>query len=162
MASTRASMPTSDEFAVWSSFIRTVEILRARVQAGLHTDSGLSEADYKVLLELSEAEARSLRSASLATALEWERSRVSAHLGRMEKRGLIRREPISDDGRGSLVVLTDEGAHAFRASMMPHLQTVKKLFVDAFTADQLAAIDDATVCLRSHLGLPPSERATKD
>lgn len=153
-ANRRGSLPTSEEFAVWRAYIQTIEILRARVQAKLQADSRLSEGDYKVLLELSEAERRTLRSSELAALMEWERSRVSGHLGRMEKRGLIRREPCADDARGSQVVLTDEGARVFRASVMPHLRAIKELFVEAFTDEQLAHIDDATTALRTHLGLP--------
>jgi len=142
----RSGLPTSEEFAVWSAYIQTIEILRARVQARLQADSGLSEGDYKVLLALSETEKRSLRSSQLATHIEWERSRLSGHLGR---------EPCPDDARGSQVVLTDDGARAFRASTIPHLQAVKRYFIDAFTDAQLAGIDDTTKTLRSHLGLPP-------
>lgn len=161
-ATRRSGLPTSEEFAVWRAYIQTVEILRARVQAKLHADSQLSEGDYKVLLELSQAEGRSLRSSELAALMEWERSRVSGQLGRMEKRGLIRREPCADDARGSDVLLTDEGARAFRASMIPHLQAVKTYFVDAFTDAQLARIDETTAALRDHLGLPPMNERTAE
>lgn len=154
-ASRRSERPTSDEFAVWRAYIRTVEVLRARVQARLQADSELSEGDYKVLLALSEADATSLRSSELATHIDWERSRLSGHLGRMEKRGLIRREPCADDARGSDVYLTDEGARAFRASTVPHLKAIKTLFVDAFTDEQLAQLDETTAALRAHLDLPP-------
>ena len=155
-ASQRSERPTSEEFAVWRAYIQTVEVLRARVQARLHVDSRLSEGDYKVLLALWEADATSLRSSELAAQIEWERSRLSGHLGRMEKRGLIRREPCADDARGSDVFLTDEGTHAFRASTIPHLQAIKALFVDAFTGEQLTRIDETTTALRAHLGLPPT------
>jgi DNA-binding MarR family transcriptional regulator len=151
----RSELPTSEQFAVWRSYIQTVEILRARVQTKLHADSRLSEGDYKVLLELSDAEGKSLRSSELAARMEWERSRVSGQLGRMEKRGLIRREPCVDDARGSHVTLTEEGARTFRASTLPHLQAVKTYFVDAFTDEQLARIDETTAALRAHLDLPP-------
>ena len=153
--SRRSERPTSEEFAVWRAYIQTVEVLRARVQAQLHADSRLSEGDYKVLLALSEADETTLRSSQLAAQIEWERSRVSGHLGRMEKRGLIRREPCADDARGSDVFLTREGARVFRASTIPHLTAIKSLFVDAFTDDQLAQVDEATTALRAHLELPP-------
>lgn len=154
-SSRRSGLPTSEEFAIWRSYIQTVEVLRARVQARLQADSHLSEGDYKVLLALSEAGEKTLRSSELADQIEWERSRVSGHLGRMEKRGLIRREPCPDDARGSFVILTDDGARAFRASMIPHLQTIQSHFLDAFTGEQLAMIDETTTRLRAHLGLAP-------
>jgi DNA-binding MarR family transcriptional regulator len=108
-----------------------------------------------VLLALSESEDKSLRSSELAATMEWERSRVSGHLGRMEKRGLIRREPSAEDARGSRVVLTTDGVRAFGASTIPHLQAIKTYFIDAFTDEQLTGIDDATTALRAHLGLAP-------
>ncbi|PJJ71465.1 DNA-binding MarR family transcriptional regulator [Diaminobutyricimonas aerilata] len=154
-ASRRNELPTSEEFAVWSAYIQTVEILRARVQARLQADSGLSEGDYKVLLTLSEAEGKSLRSSELAAHIEWERSRLSGHLGRMERRGLIRREPSADDARGSRTVLTDDGARAFRASTIPHLRAIKTYFIDAFSDEQMTRIDETTTTLRAHLGLAP-------
>lgn len=154
-ASRRSGLPTSEEFAVWRAYIQTVEVLRARVQAKLHADCGLSDGDYKVLLALSETKEKSLRSSELAAHIEWERSRLSGHLGRMEKRGLIRREPCADDARGWQVVLTDDGTRAFRASLSPHAQAVKTYFIDAFTDAQLTEIDDTTRALRAHLGLTP-------
>ena len=72
----------------------------------------------------------------------------------MEKRGLLRREPSPEDARGSVVFLTEEGARAFRASTLPHLAAIKELFVDAFTPQQLANLEDAAAALRTHLGMP--------
>lgn len=151
--SARPGLPTRDELAVWRAYIETVEVLRGRVESALHQDTGLSTGDYKVLLALSEAASHTLRSSELAAHIEWERSRLSGHLGRMERRGLVRREPCADDARGSQVVLTDAGARAFRASTLPHLQAIKSFFVDAFSDAQLARVHDATTALRAHLGL---------
>ncbi|MFI8524589.1 MarR family winged helix-turn-helix transcriptional regulator [Promicromonospora sukumoe] len=153
--SKRRSMPTRRELDIWRGYIETYDILRTRVGARLHQDSELSNGDYRVLLALSEAEDHTLRSSTLAAHIEWERSRLSGHLGRMEKRGLVRREPCVEDARGSQVVLTEEGARAFRASTVPHLQAIKEIFVDAFTDEQLDVLGEATTALRAHLGLPP-------
>src|SRR4051794_24269151 len=82
---------TSYELATWRGFIETAEQLRAVLGGRLREDSGLSEGDYGVLLALSEAEGRRMRSSALATHIGWERSRLSHHLGRMERRGLVAR-----------------------------------------------------------------------
>jgi DNA-binding MarR family transcriptional regulator len=146
-------LPTRDELAIWRAHIETFEILRARIEARLHQDSRLSSGDYRVLLALDEATGRALRSSELAAHIEWERSRLSAQLGRMEKRGLIRREPCAEDARGARVVLTDEGARAFSAGTAPHLKAIKELFVDAFTPAQLTQLGEAAAAMRSHLEL---------
>lgn len=148
---TRRKLPTSDELAVWRAHVEAFDIARARIETRLHHDSQLSTGDYKVLLALSEAEGKTLRSSELAAHIAWERSRLSGQLGRMEKRGLIRREPCAEDARGANVVLTDEGAAAFRASTIPHLRAIKDVFVDAFTAEQLALLGEAAAMLRAHL-----------
>ncbi|MCC3283655.1 MULTISPECIES: MarR family winged helix-turn-helix transcriptional regulator [Arthrobacter] len=147
-------LPTSVEFAVWRAHIESFETARSRIESRLRRDSQLSDGDYRVLLALSEAEGKAMRSSRLAAHLEWERSRLSGQLGRMEKRGLLRREPSPEDARGSLVVLTDEGARAFRGSTLPHLAAIKEIFIDAFTPEQLANLEDAAAALRTHLGMP--------
>jgi len=146
-------LPTRDELAIWRAHIEAFEMVRARVEARLHHNSRLSSGDYRVLLALDEAPDKAMRSSELAAQIEWERSRLSGQLGRMEKRGLLRREPCEEDARGARVLLTDEGARAFRASTAPHLKAIKELFVDAFTPAQLAHLGEAARALRSHLDL---------
>ncbi|WP_432839696.1 MarR family winged helix-turn-helix transcriptional regulator [Dactylosporangium sp. CA-092794] len=149
-------LPTREELAVWRDFIETAEALRGRIAARLQTDAGLSSGDYVVLLALSEAAEHRLRSSDLATAAGWERSRLSHHLARMERRGLIRREDCPTDSRGAEVVLTPDGAAAFHGATVPHLRAVRELFVDALTPQQLAAVADLTAALRDGLAAPPA------
>ena len=145
---------TSRELAVWRSLIDTTEDLRRLLAAQLAHDSNLSPGDYQVLLALSEAEGRRLRSSELATAIDWERSRLSHHLGRMQRRGLIERVDCATDNRGAEVVLTDEGAHTFRGATTPHLRAIKTHFADALTPEQFNALADILGALHNHLNAP--------
>ncbi|MEW2491270.1 MarR family transcriptional regulator [Streptomyces sp. NPDC048411] len=149
-ASTRRRL-TSAELAVWRSLIDTTGELERRLGARLTEDSGLSPADYRVLLALSEVPGRRLRSSMLAAAIDWTRSRLSHQLGRLEKRGLIGREDCAEDNRGTEIVLTDAGAASFRAATAPHARAIKELFADALSPDQFAALDDILTSLRHHL-----------
>ncbi|MBQ1049185.1 MarR family transcriptional regulator [Micromonospora sp. C51] len=149
----RRRLPTSEELAIWRAHIETFEIVRSRIESRLHQDSQLSSGDYRVLLALNEAQGKALRSSELANQIGWERSRLSGQLGRMEKRGLVRREPCEEDARGSRVLLTEDGERAFRASTFPHLQAIKEVFVDAFTPAQLAHLAEAATAMRRHLSL---------
>jgi DNA-binding MarR family transcriptional regulator len=146
-------LPSRDELAIWRAHVEAFDLVRARIEARLHHDSQLSSGDYRVLLALSEAPGNALRSSELATHIAWERSRLSGQLGRMEKRGLVRREPCAEDARGARVVLTDEGARAFRASTAPHLKAIKEEFIDGFTPAQLAHLGEAAAAMRRHLNL---------
>src|SRR5437762_1415956 len=141
---------TSAELATWRSMLDTTAELRRVVGAELQ-EASLSPADYQVLLALSEANGKRMRSSELAATIEWERSRLSHHLGRMERRGLIRRDDCATDSRGAEVSLTENGAAAFRRAGAPHLRAIKKHFVDALTPEQLEALADVLQSLQRHL-----------
>jgi DNA-binding MarR family transcriptional regulator len=143
--------PNAGELRVARGYIESSERFRSMLGARLTADSGLSRGDYGVLLALSEAAGNRLRSSDLACEVDWERSRLSHHLGRMESRGLVRRESCATDSRGAEIVLTDEGASQFRRASAPHLRAIRDLFVAAFSAEQLAQIDELTNTLAAHL-----------
>jgi DNA-binding MarR family transcriptional regulator len=144
-------LPQTGELQVWREFIETFEALRSEVASRLLAETSLSAGDYGVLLALSEAPGERLRSSQLAEAVSWERSRLSHHLARMERRGLIRREECLADSRGAEVVLTTDGAAAFHHATVPHLRAVRELFVDAFSPGQLDSIASIALTLRAHL-----------
>jgi len=150
-AAQRRSM-NSDELAVWRSLLDTTTELRRRLATQLAGDSQLSPGDYAVLLALSEAEGRRLRSSELAASMDWERSRLSHHLARMEKRGLITREDCATDNRGAEVVMTESGADAFTGATLPHMRAIKRHFADALTPSQIDALGDALRAINEHLG----------
>src|SRR5712671_2213888 len=141
---------TARELAIWRSLLDTTAELRRVLGAKLQ-ESGLSPADYQVLLALREAEGTRLRSSELAATIDWQRSRLSHHLGRMERRGLIRRDECATDSRGAEVSLTDEGARIFRGATTPHMRAIKKHFADALTPEQFEALADILRALGNHL-----------
>ncbi|SCE72247.1 DNA-binding transcriptional regulator, MarR family [Micromonospora coriariae] len=144
-------LPTAEELRVWRDFIETTGALKRQLASRLQVESSLSPADYAVLLALSEAQDRQMRSSELATHIGWERSRLSHHLGRMERRGLIRRQECPTVPRGSEVLLTPAGAEAFQGSTVPHLRAIRELFVDALTPEQLVAAGEIAKALRAKL-----------
>jgi len=152
----RRQLPSRGELRTWRDFIETTETLRSALAARLQNESGLSPGDYAVLLALSEAEGRRLRSSELAAHIGWERSRLSHHLGRMQRRGLLTREECATDNRGAEVVLEPAGAEAFQRATVPHLRAVRELFVDALSPEQLAAAGEIAATLRAHLSHPAS------
>src|SRR4029077_8856127 len=113
-------------------------------------ETSLSPADYQVLLALSEADGGRLRSSELARTIDWERSRLSHHLARMERRRLIMREDCATDSRGAEVSLTPEGARAFRRATAPHMRSIKKQFADALEPAQFEALEGILHSLQRH------------
>ena len=85
----------------------------------LLVDSGLSDADYMVLVHLSEAEAERMRMNDLAARLNWSKSRLSHQLARMQARGLVDRAECPSDARGAFAVLGPAGLDRDRAGRTP-------------------------------------------
>jgi DNA-binding MarR family transcriptional regulator len=143
--------PTADQLQTWRTFIETAEELRSILGARLQSESGLSSGDYAVLLALSEADGHRLRSSELAALIGWERSRLSHHLGRMQRRDLIDREGSAADSRGAEIMLTAAGTEAYRRASAPHLHAIRELFIDALTPTQLTEARSVADALRAHL-----------
>src|SRR6202521_3485682 len=141
---------TSAELATWRSLLDTTGELRRVLGAELQQTS-LSPADYQVLLALTETNGKRMRSSELARTIDWERSRLSHHLGRMERRRLIRRDNCTTDSRGAEVSLTAEGARVFRRATVPHMRSIKKHFADALEPDQFEALAGILRSLEGHL-----------
>jgi DNA-binding MarR family transcriptional regulator len=70
-----------------------------------------------------------------------ERSRASHHVTRMERRGLVKRQECSDDGRGAWVVLTDAGRAAIERAAPGHVETVRRLVFEVLTRDEIDVLD---------------------
>ena len=90
---------------VWQAYRDTQRELTGALERQLIRDSGLSGAEYAVLVPLSAAPDGLLRARELGSELGWDRSRLSHQISRMEKRGLVIREECSADARGSMVRL---------------------------------------------------------
>ncbi len=134
---------SAEQQAVWRGWLRMTALLPAALQRQLQDDSQLSLPDLDVLVPLSEGEGR-IRVSDLARALQWERSRLSHHVRRMEARGLVAREDCPDDARGSFVVLTEHGRRSIEQAAPGHARAVRELFLDRLTDDELRSLGAIT------------------
>ncbi|MEU1184039.1 MarR family transcriptional regulator [Streptomyces sp. NPDC005820] len=128
---------TAEEQHAWRSFVRMHERLMGRLSRLLQTESKVSPADFAVLVELTDVPEGRQRFLDLARALEWEKSRMSHHIARMVKRGLVVRDECPEDGRGAFVVITDEGRAMIEAAAPRHVEAVRELFLDNVTPAEL-------------------------
>lgn len=125
------------EQRAWRSLMVMQDDLSEFVDRRLRTRCGLSGADYRVLAHLSEAPGGRLRPFELGGLLRWDKSRLSQHLGRMEKRGLVTRERCETDQRGAVVAITTRGGELIRAAAPQHLADVRDAFIDRLTVEEL-------------------------
>ncbi|QFU89106.1 MarR family winged helix-turn-helix transcriptional regulator [Amycolatopsis sp. YIM 10] len=131
---------TEDEQHVWQAYLALQRELQGAQERQLERDSGLSTADYTLLVPLSGAPDGLLRARDLARRAGWERSRISHQVSRMEKRGLVAREECPDDARGSMVRLTESGRAAIEAAAPDHVATVRRYFFDPLSAEETAQL----------------------
>lgn len=139
------------EERAWRAYRRMQLLLGARLARDLAEDSGLSEPDYEVLSNLSEADGHRSRLTELASRMLWSRSRLSHHITRMAQRGLVRREDCATDGRGAEVVLVPEGLAALEAAAPLHVASVRAHLVDLLTDEQLDVLADIAEVVVDHL-----------
>jgi DNA-binding MarR family transcriptional regulator len=125
------------ENRLWRTWLRVNQELPS-VLAGLITrDSGLSGADYAVLVPLSESPEGMLRARELRREILWDRSRLSHQVKRMEQRGLVVREECAEDARGAMVRMTDKGRAAIEGAAPGHVAAARRYFFDLLTDEEI-------------------------
>lgn len=131
-----------EEQQAWRAWIDVNAQLTARLNRELQAASGLSISDYEILVALTDRDVpdRTLRMYELGERLQWEKSRVSKQVSRMEARGLVERRHCADDRRGAFVDLTDAGQAAIDAAAPGHVALVRELFFDGLSADQVRSL----------------------
>lgn len=130
----------ADQERAWRGYRRMRTLLDLQIARDLNLDSGLSDADYDVLSTLSERQEAAWRSSDLAKHLLWSTSRLSHHIGRMESRGLVARQPTDNDGRGAVVTLTDQGWATLREAAPHHVESVRRNLVDLLDDQEIATM----------------------
>lgn len=139
----------------WRGYRRMRALLDLRITRDLMQDSGLSDADYDVLSNLSEITPHRMRLSELAATMLWSTSRLSHHITRMQQRGLVTREEAPGDARGSVVVLTDAGLRAIEEAAPHHVESVRRNLIDLLTDEEIAALDALTHRVVAHLSTQP-------
>ena len=133
-----------EEEAAWRAFASTMVKLRWALECQLERDADLSFIEYHSLARLSEEPNHTLRMSELATLTDQSLSRLSHLMKRLEARGLVRREPDATDGRFTNAILTDTGYARLIASAPGHVEAVRALVIDAFSAAELQQLRQAS------------------
>jgi DNA-binding MarR family transcriptional regulator len=141
---------TADQLHSWLSFVRLLTWLPWSIDQQLQHDSKLRMVEYQVLAMLSESPERTMRMSSLAEVTNASLSRLSHLVERLEKRGLVRREPDPTDGRFTNAILTEKGFATLAAAAPSHVAHVRSLVIDVLTPEQLRRLgrDSARIMAR--------------
>ena len=132
--------------------------------AGVFARFGLTSADFLVIVSLRRAGTPyRMPQARLMDALGLTSGTVSVRLDRLEKNGIVTREPDPASARGSLVQLTTKGLELFDQAAPVHLANEDRL-LSALSPDErqvladllrrlLSSFESATTDVAAYLGL---------
>jgi DNA-binding MarR family transcriptional regulator len=162
-------MPTEPDWLdpredrAWRAFMHARHQLNACLNQHLLQDSGLSDADYEILAVLSEHPTGQMPAQDLGALVQWEKSRLSHQVRRMQQRGLLAREPNPADGRSAIICLLPPGRRAIEDAAPRHVHNVRRYFIDLFTPaelDTFAALNERILHQLAEESVP--EKSTPD
>ncbi|MGV8976855.1 MAG: MarR family winged helix-turn-helix transcriptional regulator [Cellulomonas sp.] len=142
-AASDVSWLTPEQQNHWRDYRDGTALLTDALARELDEDTGLSLAEYEVLVRLSEAPCRTLRMSELAGELAHSRSRLTHTIRRMEDAGLVQRKPCAADARGVNCTMTDLGLQRIVEAAPSHVISVRAHLIDVLTDDQLRALGTA-------------------
>ncbi len=162
-------MPTEPDWLnpredrAWRAFMHARHQLNASLNQHLLRDSGLSQADYEILAVLSEHPTGQMTAQDLGALVQWEKSRLSHQIRRMQERGLVARGSNPADGRSAIVRLLPAGRRAIEDAAPQHVHNVRRYFIDLFTPAELDTFAALNERVLHHLAEESfSEESTPD
>jgi len=125
----------------WRNFLTAHAAVINRIEDDLDEAEVLPLSWYDVLLALYEAPDCRLRMRELASAILVTRGGLTRLVGRIEKAGLLRREPDPEDGRGLHAALTDEGLEALRSTWPIYARGIAEHFGKHLTDEEVEVLN---------------------
>lgn len=123
-----------------TSIMRAHQLMLARVDAALRP-FGLTFARYELLTLLSFTRGGRMPMASASARLQVHPTSVTNTVDRLEASGLVRREPHPEDGRATLIALTDAGRDlSARATGALNSEVFARPGLSADDTDELVSI----------------------
>jgi DNA-binding MarR family transcriptional regulator len=132
----------TDQQRIWRTWLLGVARIDSVLGEWLRPHN-LDLAEYEILVVLSEADSRHMRMSDLALLVHQSRSRLTHTVSRLEAEGLVARERTCTDGRGVYATLTDKGFAKLVEAAPRHVESVRKIFIDAVTPEDFEAIGRA-------------------
>jgi DNA-binding MarR family transcriptional regulator len=125
----------------------------------IYKNTGLTPAEYFLMVTLLEAPNGALHSSEIAEQLDWEKSRISHQAKRMDSRGLVSRFTCETDARSCVIEITQSGRKYMRRALPMQFQDVKHCFADLLSERHLDALIEISQIVTQHLAEEHSSQA---
>jgi DNA-binding MarR family transcriptional regulator len=128
------------ELAAWSAFIWAHSAVIRRIEEALEARGLPPLTWYDVLWPLSRSPERRLRMNQLSEEVVLSRTALSRLVDRIERAGLLRREPVPEDRRGAYAAITEEGEEALRKIWPVYGRMIRALFLKPLGKEDLKRV----------------------
>ena len=135
----------------WRAFHKIGTSLLPHLGRQITNHSGISGAEYVVLVSLSELTEQSVNLNRLATGLGWEISRMSHQISRMEANGLVKKAKNQDDSRCFEVSITAKGRKIADAAIPLQSKEINHCFSEVLTQAQKKALTEISEAISNHM-----------
>ncbi len=135
----------------WRAFHKIGTSLLPHLGRQVTNHSGISSAEYVVLVALSELLVPSVNLNRLATGLGWEISRMSHQISRMEEAGLVKKTKNPEDSRCFDVSITAKGKKIADAAIPLQSKEINHCFSEVLTQAQLKSLIEISEAISSHM-----------
>ena len=136
---------SSRESAFWLAFRRAHEVVSERIESELVERADLSGPEVEVLSRLTDLGEGRLRQQRLADSLQWEKSRLSHQLSRMQSKALVERR--RDSARSVTVQITRRGRALLVRAREVHAAAVRRHLLERVPARDRALLERVYTCL---------------
>lgn len=135
----------------WRAFHKIGTSLLPHLGRQITVHSGISGAEYVVLVALSELTVPSVNLNRLAIGLGWEISRMSHQISRMEEAGLVRKTKNLEDSRCFDVSITAKGRRIAEAAIPLQSREINHCFSDVLTKTQMKSLIEISEAITRHM-----------
>lgn len=121
----------------WRGFLQSHAAIVRELDASLIAEHGVTTRDYEVLLYLAQDAEQRLPMSALAERTMLTRSGITRLVDGLVGAGLVERMSCPNDARVSYAQLTEAGYEKLRSAGCTHVGSIRRLFCEHFTADEL-------------------------
>jgi DNA-binding MarR family transcriptional regulator len=132
---------TDTDLDTWKAFINAHDRITRQINADLAARDLPDLTVYDALWALRTGDGGRRRMGELAEAVVLSRTAIVRLVDRLEAAGLVRREPVPEDRRGSYVVVTPEGKATLKRMWPVYSAGIERLFAAHATKAMGAALD---------------------
>ena len=135
----------------WRAFHKIGTSLLPHLGRQVSNHSGISGAEYVVLVALSELPVPAVNLNRLATGLGWEISRMSHQVSRMEEAGLVKKTKNLEDSRCFDLSITAMGRKIAEAAIPLQSKEINHCFSEVLTQTQMKSLIEISEAISLHM-----------